>query len=146
MGVLLVGVLNFTPDSFSDGGRFGSVAEAVAAGVGMAEEGAHWIDVGGESTRPGSTPVSVDEEMARVLPVVEGLRRRLPAGVRISIDTYKAATAAAALTAGATVVNDVSGGLLEPAILEVSASAGRGSGAGTLARQAGYHDGGRRLR
>jgi len=124
VGVLLVGVLNFTPDSFSDGGRFGSVAEAVAAGVGMAEEGAHWIDVGGESTRPGSTPVSVDEEMARVLPVVEGLRRRLPAGVRISIDTYKAATAAAALTAGATVVNDVSGGLLEPAILEVSASAG----------------------
>jgi dihydropteroate synthase len=121
---LIVGVLNVTPDSFSDGGRFASVEAAVETGVKMAEEGAGWIDVGGESTRPGSTPVPEEEEKARVVPVIEGLRARLPAGVRISIDSYKAGTARAALAAGATVVNDVSGGLLDPAIVGVAAEAG----------------------
>lgn len=124
MPVLLVGVLNLTPDSFSDGGRFASCEQAVAAGVGMAAEGAHWIDVGGESTRAGAKPVPAQEEMARVLPAIARLREQLPATVAISIDTYKAATAAAALAAGASVVNDVSGGLLDPGILPVVASAG----------------------
>jgi len=121
---LLVGVLNCTPDSFSDGGRHASVDDAVAAGLRMAEEGADWIDVGGESTRPGSVPVPEEEERARVVPVIERLRARLPAGVRISIDTYKALTARAALAAGADVVNDISGGLLDPRILAVAAGAG----------------------
>ncbi|MEO8212830.1 MAG: dihydropteroate synthase [Myxococcales bacterium] len=121
---LIVGVLNCTPDSFSDGGRFSSVAEAVAAGVAMATAGAHWIDVGGESTRPHSTPVSGDEEERRVVPVIAGLRARLGTATRISVDTYKASTARAALAAGATVVNDVSGGLLDPALLEVVAGGG----------------------
>lgn len=93
----------------------------MAAGLAMAAEGADWIDVGGESTRPGAEPVPEEIERARVVPVIEGLRRRLPAGVRISIDTYKAGTARAALAAGATVVNDVSGGRIDPAILGVAA-------------------------
>jgi dihydropteroate synthase len=122
-GCLIVGVLNCTPDSFSDGGRFAGVDAAVEAGVRMAGEGADWIDVGGESTRPGSIPVGEDEEKRRVLPVIEGLRARLP-DVRLSIDTYKSGTARAAVAAGATVINDVSGGLLDPAILRVAAEEG----------------------
>jgi dihydropteroate synthase len=118
-----VGVLNCTPDSFSDGGRFASVEDAVAAGVAMVEAGADWIDVGGESTRPGAEAVPEEIECERVVPVVEGLRRRLPSAIRISIDTYKAGTARAALTAGARVVNDVSGGRLDPAILGAAAAA-----------------------
>jgi dihydropteroate synthase len=121
---ILVGVLNVTPDSFSDGGRFVDPQAAAAHALHMAAEGAAWIDVGGESTRPGSAPVSEDEEQARVLPVLRALSGRIPPGVRLSIDTYKAATAAAALAAGATVVNDVSGGVLEPEILRVAARAG----------------------
>lgn len=123
MGCLIVGVLNCTPDSFSDGGRFSSPEDAVEAGVRMAAEGADWIDVGGESTRPGSVPVAEDEETGRVVPVIQGLRARLPERVRLSIDTYKAGTARAALRAGATVVNDVSGGLLDPEILGAAAEA-----------------------
>jgi dihydropteroate synthase len=123
---LIVGVLNCTPDSFSDGGRFASVAEAVAAGARMAEEGANWIDVGGESTRPGAAPVSEAEEQARVLPVIDGLRRSMPPSVRISIDTYKASTARAAVAAGASVINDVSGGRLDPEIVGVAAETGAG--------------------
>lgn len=123
-GCLIVGVLNCTPDSFSDGGRFASVADAIAAGVAMVDEGADWIDVGGESTRPGSVPVPAGEEIARVVPVIAGLRARLGERARVSVDTYKSATARAALAAGATVVNDVSGGLLDPAILRVAAEAG----------------------
>ena len=126
MACLIVGVLNCTPDSFSDGGRFASVAEAVAAGARMAEEGANWIDVGGESTRPGAAPVSEAEEKARVLPVIDGLRRAMPPSVRISIDTYKAATARAAVAAGASVINDVSGGQLDPEIVGVAAETGAG--------------------
>jgi dihydropteroate synthase len=121
---LIVGVLNCTPDSFSDGGKLSSAKEAIEAGVRMAGEGADWIDVGGESTRPGASTVSGDEERARVIPVVAGLKARLRGDVLISIDTYKAETARAALAAGARVVNDISGALLEPAILQVAAVAG----------------------
>jgi dihydropteroate synthase len=124
MPVLIVGVLNLTPDSFSDGGRFASLDEAVDAGVRMAEQGAYWIDVGGESTRPGAVPVAEAEEVDRVVPAIRALHARLGGRVRISIDTYKANTARAALGAGATVVNDISGGLLDPPILGVAARAG----------------------
>jgi dihydropteroate synthase len=123
---LIVGVLNVTPDSFSDGGRYASVDAAVDAGVRLADEGANWIDVGGESTRPGSAPVAEAEERGRVLPVIEGLRRRVTPSVRISIDTYKAGTARAAVAAGASVINDVSGGRLEPEIVRVAAETGAG--------------------
>ncbi len=126
MPVLIAGVLNLTPDSFSDGGRFASVEGAVEAGLAMVEAGAHWIDVGGESTRPGAVPVSESEEIRRVAPAIERLAGKLGPHARISIDTYKAGTAQAALAAGATVVNDVSGGALDPAILEVAARAGAG--------------------
>ncbi|MFN8094522.1 MAG: dihydropteroate synthase [Vicinamibacteria bacterium] len=104
---LVVGILNVTPDSFSDGGRLPSPDDAVARGLALFEEGADWVDVGGESTRPGASPVPAEEEIRRTAPVVEGLRRR-GAGP-ISIDTTKAAVARAALDAGADVVNDVSG-------------------------------------
>jgi dihydropteroate synthase len=100
------------------------VHDALTAGLRMAAEEADWIDVGGESTRPGSVPVPEEEERARVVPLIAGLVPELPAGVRISIDTYKAGTARAALAAGASVVNDVSGGLLDPRILEVAAGTG----------------------
>ena len=124
MRCLIVGILNCTPDSFSDGGRFASAEMAIEAGVQMAAEGADWIDVGGESTRPGADVVDEDQERARVLPVVAGLKARLPGKVRLSIDTYKAGTARAAVAVGATVVNDVSGGRLDPAILNVAAETG----------------------
>src|SRR3954464_6504691 len=121
---LVVGVLNCTPDSFADGGRWGSAGEAVAAGVAMADAGADWIDVGGESTRPRAVPVPAEEEIRRVVPVIQELTRQLGGRARISIDTYKAATARAAVGAGATVVNDVSGGLLDPDLLHVAAQPG----------------------
>jgi len=124
MSVIIVGVLNLTPDSFSDGGRFDSVENAVAAGLDMVAEGARWIDVGGESTRPGAQPVSEAEEMERVLPVITRLAATLGSRARLSVDTYKAGTARAALAAGATVVNDISGGTLDPDILRVAAAAG----------------------
>jgi len=92
----------------------------------MAQTGANWIDVGGESTRPGAVEVSEEEERARVLPVIEGLRKALSPSVRISIDTYKSGTARAAVAAGASVINDVSGGLLDPEILAVAAKTGAG--------------------
>jgi dihydropteroate synthase len=123
LATLIVGVLNVTPDSFSDGGRFSSVDEAVQAGLAMVAEGADWLDVGGESTRPGSRPVPLAEEIERVIPVLRALAARLAGKARLSIDTYKAATARAALAAGATVINDVSGGLLDPEILDVAGSA-----------------------
>jgi len=119
-GPALVGVLNVTPDSFSDGGSHGSVDAAVAAGAAMAAQGALFVDVGGESTRPAAKPVTEVEELARVLPVVEGLVR---SGVRVSIDTRHAAVAEAAIGAGAAIVNDVSG-LRDPAMLEVCVAAG----------------------
>jgi dihydropteroate synthase len=122
MATRIVGVLNVTPDSFSDGGRFSSVQDAVAAGLAMVADGADWLDVGGESTRPGSVPVSEAEEIARVVPVISELSKHLTGTVRISVDTYKAATARAALAEGAAAVNDVSGGLLDPEILRVAAA------------------------
>lgn len=109
-----MGVLNVTPDSFSDGGRTVDAATAVDSALRMAEEGAAFIDIGGESTRPGASPVSVDEELRRVLPVIERLRSRID--VPISIDTRRAAVMRAALEAGAEMVNDISA-LEEPAAM-----------------------------
>jgi dihydropteroate synthase len=119
---IVIGILNVTPDSFSDGGRFVSVAAALAHAETMVEEGADVIDVGGESTRPqGARPVDVSEELERVLPVVTELRRALP-GVPISVDTVKAAVAAAVLDEGAQIINDVSGFRLDPRMAETCAS------------------------
>jgi dihydropteroate synthase len=112
----VVGVLNVTPDSFSDGGRYTSLDDAVAHGLAMREAGADLIDVGGESTRPGAQRVDADEEIRRVRPVI---RELTAAGVPLSIDTYRAAVAAAALEAGVAVVNDVSGGLADPGMAAV---------------------------
>ena len=105
---LIMGVLNVTPDSFSDGGEFLTADKATERGLQMAAEGAHIIDVGGESTHPGSEPVTVEEELRRVIPVIENLRRKVD--VPISIDTSKADVARAAIEAGASIVNDVTGG------------------------------------
>src|SRR5579862_9606960 len=104
---LVMGILNVTPDSFSDGGRYLRAEEAVAKGEQLVEEGADVVDVGGESTRPGATPVEIAEELRRVLPVIESLAGRVP----LSIDTTKPDVARAAVAAGATLVNDVSGTL-----------------------------------
>jgi dihydropteroate synthase len=117
---LVMGVLNVTPDSFSDGGRFYGVDAAVLRAEAMAAEGADLIDVGGESTRPGSQPVEPAEQLRRVVPVLRALSNRLP-GVTISIDTTCSAVAAEAIDAGARVVNDVSAGRDDPAILELAA-------------------------
>ena len=105
---LIMGVLNVTPDSFSDGGEFLTADKATVRGLQMAAEGAHIIDVGGESTRPGSQPVTAEVELRRVIPVIENLRAKLD--VPISIDTSKAEVARAAIEAGASIVNDVTGG------------------------------------
>ncbi|MHB8636250.1 MAG: dihydropteroate synthase [Fimbriimonadaceae bacterium] len=113
----VMGVLNVTPDSFSDGGAYATTALAIEAGRRMADEGADLIDVGGESTRPGAEPVLPEEEFRRVLPVVEGL---VKAGYSVSIDTMKASVARAAVGAGAEVVNDVSA-MGDPEMLEVVA-------------------------
>ena len=113
-----MGVLNVTPDSFSDGGRFLDHALAVARGRAMIAEGASIVDVGGESTRPGALPVDEDEEVARVIPVIEMLATDSAVAVksvRLSIDTRHAAVAVAAVAAGATIVNDVSASLHEVA-------------------------------
>lgn len=106
-GVLIMGVLNTTPDSFSDGGQFLDPSAAIEYGQALWEAGAHILDVGGESTRPGADPVPLKEELKRVLPVIEGLRKHTDAW--ISIDTYKSAVAAAAIDAGADIINDISG-------------------------------------
>jgi len=119
---LIVGILNVTPDSFSDGGLFLNVQEAVLHGVRMVEEGADILDVGGESTRPGSEPVSLEEESRRVLPVIEGLAKRVK--VPLSIDTTKSQVAERALEAGAALVNDTSGLQDDPRISTVAAKNG----------------------
>jgi len=122
----ILGILNVTPDSFSDGGDFFSVDAAVARAEQMAAEGADVIDVGGESTRPqGAEPVDAAEEMRRVLPVIREIARRMPATL-ISVDTTKAVVAAAALVEGAHVVNDVSGGRLDERLPAVCAQHGAG--------------------
>lgn len=118
---LVVGVLNVTPDSFSDGGLYLALDDAVRHGMEMHALGADIIDVGGESTRPGAERVPVEEECRRVLPVVEGLTA---AGVPVSIDTMRAETALAAVSAGACVINDVSGGLADPNMYAAAAQAG----------------------
>jgi dihydropteroate synthase len=118
---VVVGVLNVTPDSFSDGGRYTDLGSAVAHGVRLMAEGADLIDVGGESTRPGAERVDTATELHRVLPVI---RELVAAGVPVSIDTTRAAVAAAALEAGVQVVNDVSGGLADPDMARVVADAG----------------------
>jgi dihydropteroate synthase len=125
----VMGVVNVTPDSFSDGGRFLDPDAAVAHGRSLAAEGAAVLDVGGESTRPGAEPVDADEELRRVIPVIGRLVRDLAAGeasVPVSVDTTKAVVAAAALDAGAVIVNDISAGRADPAMLEVVADAEAG--------------------
>jgi dihydropteroate synthase len=142
---LVMGVINVTPDSFSDGGILFDPIKAVDAGVRMAEEGADILDIGGESTRPGAQPLSVPEERARVLPVVEALAMRVK--VPISVDTYKPAVADVVLDAGAAIINDVSGLRYEPALAGVVArrraalvlmhTRGRSK---DMYQQASYHD------
>jgi dihydropteroate synthase len=118
---VVMGILNVTPDSFSDGGRHDTVAAAVAHGQDLAAAGADYVDVGGESTRPGAGRVGPEEECRRVLPVVAELARL---GIPVSIDTTRASVATAALAAGAVMVNDVSGGLADPAMASAVADAG----------------------
>lgn len=116
-GPLIMGILNVTPDSFSDGGQFYQVEAAVERALQMVEEGAAIIDVGGESTRPGAEPVPEEEELNRVIPVIEKLRQKTD--VLISIDTYKSRIAEAALQAGADIVNDISGARFDDRMIEV---------------------------
>jgi dihydropteroate synthase len=143
--VLVMGVINATPDSFSDGGRLLDPAHAIAAGVRMVDEGADLLDVGGESTRPGAAQVDAEEERRRVVPVIEGLVSQVR--VPIAVDTYKAATAEAALEAGAGLVNDVSGLRYDPALAGIVASRRAGivlmhtrGRSHDMYAQASYHD------
>jgi dihydropteroate synthase len=115
---LVVGIVNCTPDSFYDGGRHGGAAGAIAHGERLVDEGADWLDIGGESTRPGAAPVDAEEEARRVLPIIQALTGSVP----LSIDTTKPAVAAAALAAGATILNDVRG-LIDGELAAVSADA-----------------------
>ena len=121
---MILGILNVTPDSFSDGGQFPDLEAAAAHGCLLAEQGAEIIDLGGESTRPGAVPVDVDEELRRVIPVLRALRKK--SEVLISIDTSKAAVADAAMEAGADIINDVTALLGDPAMPEVAARHGAG--------------------
>jgi dihydropteroate synthase len=116
---LIMGVINVTPDSFSDGGNFFTAEKAIEHGMRMAAEGAQIIDVGGESTRPGAESVSAKEELARVLPVIAKLRENI--SVFLSIDTTKSAVAREALEAGASIINDVSGGRADPEMMTLAA-------------------------
>lgn len=116
--MLVMGILNTTPDSFADGGRHNTFELAVARGLEMIAEGVDIIDIGGESTRPGADRVSEEEEISRTIPVVTELAKH---GTKISIDTMRASTAAAAVAAGASIINDVSGGLADPLMLQTAA-------------------------
>lgn len=116
---LVMGILNVTPDSFSDGGRYIDSGHAIEQGLELAKQGADWIDVGGESTRPGAEPVAADEELRRVLPVIRALHRKRQS-LPISIDTTKAEVAEAAVLAGASIINDVSGLRFDPRIADVA--------------------------
>ena len=116
--MLVMGILNVTPDSFADGGRHNDLEAAVARGLEMIAEGVDIIDIGGESTRPGADRVSEVEEIARTIPVITELAKH---GVRISIDTMRASTAEAAIRAGASIINDVSGGLADSEMLQTAA-------------------------
>lgn len=116
---LVMGILNVTPDSFSDGGEYFDAKKAIARGLEMLEEGATIIDVGGESTKPGAERVSMDEELTRVIPVIHALAKT---GAMVSVDTMRAEVAALAVTAGARIINDVSGGLADPAMHATAAA------------------------
>ncbi len=120
----IMGILNVTPDSFSDGGRYFSAGQAVERGLEMLREGADLLDIGGESTRPGAAAVAVEEELERVLPVVEGLRRETD--LPLSIDTNKAEVARRAVSLGADFINDISGLTFDPAMADVVAASGAG--------------------
>ncbi len=115
---LIMGVLNVTPDSFSDGGAYLDSEAAIARALALEQEGADILDIGGESTRPGATPIAVEEEQRRILPVIEGVRGKLR--IPISVDTRRAAVAKAALDAGAEIVNDVSGLKADPHLAMVA--------------------------
>ncbi|MFE2378453.1 dihydropteroate synthase [Streptomyces sp. NPDC059398] len=117
----VMGVVNVTPDSFSDGGRWFDTGAAVKHGLDLVAQGADLVDVGGESTRPGASRVDADEELRRVVPVVRGLASE---GVTVSVDTMRATVAEQSVSAGAVLVNDVSGGLADPAMVPVVAAAG----------------------
>jgi len=116
--MLIMGILNVTPDSFADGGRHNDFDAAVARGLEMIAEGVDIIDIGGESTRPGADRVCEAEEVERTIPVITELAKH---GARISIDTMRASTAEAAIKAGASIINDVSGGLADPEMLQTAA-------------------------
>ena len=116
---MIMGVLNVTPDSFSDAGEFSSIDKAVAHGLEIAAEGAQIVDVGGESTRPGAKPVSLEEELGRVVPVIEKLQEKID--ILMSIDTSKSEVAKAALDAGASIINDVTGGRGDEKMLPLAA-------------------------
>jgi dihydropteroate synthase len=118
---IIMGILNVTPDSFSDGGRFAKVDAAIARGLELRDQGATIVDVGGESTRPGAAPVHPRDELDRVIPVVSALAQ---SGVSVSIDTKNASTARAAVDAGAQLINDVSGGLADEGMPRVVAQSG----------------------
>jgi len=117
----LMGIVNVTPDSFSDGGSYLDPAQAVQHGMDLASQGADLLDIGGESTRPGSAPVSAKEEANRVVPVIKGLRKELP-DILLSIDTTKASVAHLAVEAGVDIVNDVSAGTQDPEMFNLVAS------------------------
>jgi dihydropteroate synthase len=142
---LVMGIINVTPDSFSDGGDLLDPIKAVDAGVRMADEGADLLDIGGESTRPGAKALTAEEECARTVPVIEALAKRVT--VPVSVDTYKASVARRALAAGAAIINDVSGLRYEPVLGEVAATHGaalvlmhmRGRPK-DMYQQASYHD------
>lgn len=119
---LIMGILNVTPDSFSDGGLWNEPEKAVEHALRMASEGADIIDIGGESTRPGHEPVSAEEELERILPVIESIHRAAPK-LPLSVDTYKAEVARQALHAGAHIINDVWGGKADPAMAAVASAA-----------------------
>lgn len=120
-GCVVMGIVNVTPDSFSDGGKYFTARRAIGHGLTLCEDGADIVDVGGQSTRPGALPVSPEEERARVLPVVRGLAAE---GIRVCVDTMCAEVADAAVRAGASAVNDVSGGLADPSMAALIAATG----------------------
>lgn len=119
---LIMGILNVTPDSFSDGGQYTLIERAVEHALQMMKDGADLIDIGGESTRPGHDPVSTEQELERVIPIIEALHRQAP-HIPLSIDTYKAEVAKQALQAGAHIINDVWGGQADPLMVQVAATA-----------------------
>ncbi|MGC9314704.1 MAG: dihydropteroate synthase, partial [bacterium] len=120
--VQVMGIVNVTPDSFSDGGKFFDPKRAIEHGLRLAEEGAHILDIGGESSRPGAEPVALQDELKRVIPVIEELSAQI--AIPISIDTYKSAVAREAIFAGASIINDISAMTFDEAMAETAAEAG----------------------